>query len=58
MIPLAAAAGVADALRDLFLVLGDEEFGLIVGMAILTTVIVPPVLRMLAPRLPDGSTVP
>jgi Kef-type K+ transport system membrane component KefB len=37
--------------------LGDEEFALIVGMAILTTVIVPPVLRVLAPRLPDEPTV-
>jgi Kef-type K+ transport system membrane component KefB len=34
--------------------LGEEAFALIVGMAILTTVIVPPVLRVLAPRLPEA----
>jgi len=33
--------------------LGDEAFAIIVGMAILTTVVVPPVLRVLARRLPD-----
>jgi Kef-type K+ transport system membrane component KefB len=35
--------------------LGEEAFALIVGMAILTTVIVPPVLRSLATRLPEES---
>jgi Kef-type K+ transport system membrane component KefB len=35
--------------------LGEEAFALIVGMAILTTVIVPPVLRVLAPRLPEAA---
>ncbi len=34
-------------------VLGDETFAIIVGMAILTTVVVPPVLRVLARSLPD-----
>lgn len=33
--------------------LGDEAFAIIVGMAVLTTVVVPPVLRALAARLPD-----
>lgn len=33
--------------------LGNETFAIIVGMAILTTVVVPPVLRVLARRLPD-----
>ncbi|MGL6279676.1 MAG: cation:proton antiporter, partial [Gaiella sp.] len=33
--------------------LGVEAFALIVGMAILTTVIAPPVLRALAARLPE-----
>jgi Kef-type K+ transport system membrane component KefB len=37
--------------------LGDEEFALVVGMAILTTVLVPPLLRVLAPRLPDEPSV-
>lgn len=36
--------------------LGEEAFALIVGMAILTTVIVPPVLRVLAPRLPEAGS--
>jgi Kef-type K+ transport system membrane component KefB len=36
--------------------LGQEAFALIVGMAILTTVIVPPVLRVLAERLPDETS--
>jgi Kef-type K+ transport system membrane component KefB len=33
--------------------LADETFAIIVGMAILTTVVVGPVLRALAPRLPE-----
>ncbi|MDH5332424.1 MAG: cation:proton antiporter [Thermoleophilia bacterium] len=36
--------------------LQQEAFAIIVGMAVLTTVIVPPVLRTLARRLPDTRT--
>jgi Na+:H+ antiporter len=33
--------------------LGDETFAIVVGMAILTTIVVPPVLRVLAGELPE-----
>ncbi len=36
--------------------LGDEAFAIIVGMALVTTVIVPPALRVLARSLPDYGT--
>ncbi len=38
--------------------LGEEAFAIIVAMGILTTVVVPPVLRVLARRLPEESSGP
>jgi Kef-type K+ transport system membrane component KefB len=38
--------------------LGEEAFAIIVAMGILTTVVVPPVLRALAHRLPEESSGP